>query len=293
MATIKSSRLSGVANGTVLTTSTAGSGDAVFTSVTGTNTITGSRIVTPATASAVVYQWSGFSLTTWSVRVYVTVNTGATVAAVPFVVADSLWRLSLTGSGQFALRDGGNVARSYSAPFVLGNEYCISAYGNDTSTAITWGILNVSDGSTFLPATTVSGIVSSGGTQFSTLTFGRNSSTLAGPLSLAKHWVGDVQVLRGLDGVGIPVTARSDNITVINMTNSVAGMDGALSYAISPTANTYEPVDGVFYISHAATSQTFTITMTEASTSQTTTSTVTVPAAQGTRRRAYDGTTWL
>jgi hypothetical protein len=293
MAVVKSSRLSGVADGTVLTTATAGTGDSVFNAVTGTNTVSGGRIVTPATTAAVTYRWTGLALTTWNVRVYVMVNSGATVAAVPIIAGDSLWKVSLTGSGQFALRDGSNVARSYSAAFSLGTEYCISVAGSDSSTSLTWSILKVSDGSTFLAATTVTGIVSSGGTNFSAITFGRDSSTLAGPLSLSRHWIGDIQVLRGLDSTLTAVASQSDNVTRVDMTSSTPGSDGSLAYSISPVTNTFEPVEGIFYITHTTASQTFTITVSEASSGQTVTKTITVPAAQATRQRAFNGTSWV
>ena len=90
-----------------------------------------------------------------------------------------------------------------------------------------------------------------------------------------------------------PVVAQNDNTTVVDMTGSTAGAGGALSYAISPTANTAQPTTGIFVVTRVGTDQSFTITTSESGGGSATSNIVVLALDNIIRRRSFDGTTWL
>ena len=90
-----------------------------------------------------------------------------------------------------------------------------------------------------------------------------------------------------------PVVAQNNNATIVDMTGSIAGASGALSYAISPTTNTAQPLTGLFIITRVTTDQSFTITTSEAGGGSATSSIVVSALDNIIRRRSFDGTTWV
>lgn len=143
----------GLADGTPVTTSTAGSGDTAFTTVTsGAFTVDDSGLHAPrlqvdqqaATEAQLIWDSTvvGTSLTAWAARVYVELSgyppsNGGRILSAYTSSNNLLWFVDLTAAGIFRLRNAGGTSVDSDGPLPLDTELRVEAVHDDGDVTVT------------------------------------------------------------------------------------------------------------------------------------------------------------
>lgn len=195
MAIIKKWDGIGVANGTV-TTSTAGSGDTVFSQVSLSPTVSNGAIVIPNVSGITYVRWNDLTLSAWSVRFYMTLN-GAVAGPTSFLHAWStansrMWVLSLLSSRQVILSNSSNTAVGNGPILTLGADYRFEIRGQSGTDSVVFKVFDASETEIFTKTTAIGTTL---GLQH--LQFGRQSTTQFGPASYSHFRVDNTNTTIG------------------------------------------------------------------------------------------------